>query len=641
MAHPVIPLYNLATDCLWLSMHFFHPIQQCAQQVYHTALPLSPTSSELHKHHIQSITDDQLSHVTAFSGAPGTWGLLIRTINIRPRQLTCIATSVQRIIAACEDMVDIYGAVTFVLQQSLHTAETVTKIQGSPDGSCLFFAHYFSVTMWDVQTGGPIHAFTTKSKINDIAVSVTGDHIACGTSDGSVVFRDIHTKESTHFGNGQPVEILYWLSPLELVVATDTTVYCYNITMTKIMTSSSIPGRVWGMVHLGHADEFLVGTLQPRIGGGQKLSFLRTRGPRQSKILLSMQPSTLGPTVPELVLTPPPMHPKGLLDPILVDNNVVCMTPLRGVQLFDTRSYHWTTNPPLLDKAISVVMPLNRNIVVQTKDSIQIFSVDVLASCEVHNSVRLSHIYPLGKKHIVCFLQPERHPTLLELETLQEIRPANDTSPLTVMFMGPVTTQAQFHETLGAVLTDLVALEVPFSGLLPEWTGVAGEDAPLSGLSPGCTQIATVYNAPQLELHVRDARDGIILASLPLKLGEFGVGKVYDLIFESETRFNLKIDGPGWHVQIPYNIIPSLLGPHPYMITKGEPVPLSESQPTPPYTLDENCEWVLDAESRRICWISPQNLWRGSGGHFWVGLSLVMVGDDGIVRKLTFKDPDC
>ena len=32
---------------------------------------------------------------------------------------------------------------------------------------------------------------------------------------------------------------------------------------------------------------------------------------------------------------------------------------------------------------------------------------------------------------------------------------------------------------------------------------------------------------------------------------------------------------------------------------------------------------------------------RGDGSHFWSGLSLVMVRDDGVVRKLTFKDPDC
>jgi hypothetical protein len=38
---------GLATDCLWLSMHFFHPIQQCAQHVHHTTFPLLPTSSQL------------------------------------------------------------------------------------------------------------------------------------------------------------------------------------------------------------------------------------------------------------------------------------------------------------------------------------------------------------------------------------------------------------------------------------------------------------------------------------------------------------------------------------------------------------------------------------------------------------------
>jgi hypothetical protein len=45
------------------------------------------------------------------------------------------------IVAACEEIVNIYDAVTFVLRQSLNTPETVTKIQGSPNGSTLFFAH--------------------------------------------------------------------------------------------------------------------------------------------------------------------------------------------------------------------------------------------------------------------------------------------------------------------------------------------------------------------------------------------------------------------------------------------------------------------------------------------------------------------
>lgn len=199
-------LYDLATDCLRLSMYFFHPIQQCAQQVYHSALPLSPISSQLRKYSLQSVIDNQLSHVAAFSGAPDNWGLLLRTIDVRPRQITCIATSIQRIVAVCENIVNIYNAVTGVPIQSLYVPETVIKIQGSPDGSILFFSHSYSVTMWDVQTGGLIHTFATQSEINDIAVSTTGDHITCGLSDGSIVFWNIHTKEEGKYpGDGQPV----------------------------------------------------------------------------------------------------------------------------------------------------------------------------------------------------------------------------------------------------------------------------------------------------------------------------------------------------------------------------------------------------------------------------------------------------
>ena len=100
MVFTLTPLDNLATDCLRLSMHFFHPIQQCAQQVYHTALPLSPTSSQLHVLWLQNIIYNQLSSVTGFSGAPHSWSSLLRTIGVRPRELTCIATSVSRGLSA-------------------------------------------------------------------------------------------------------------------------------------------------------------------------------------------------------------------------------------------------------------------------------------------------------------------------------------------------------------------------------------------------------------------------------------------------------------------------------------------------------------------------------------------------------------
>jgi hypothetical protein len=176
---------------------------------------------------------------------------------------------------------------------------------------------------------------------------------------------------------------------------------------------------------------------------------------------------------------------------------------------------------------------------------------------------------------------------------------------------------------------------------LPEWTEGADEDPQLSGLSPDCTRIVTFYGSPRWELRVKDAKDGTILANLPLGDDGLEMGKVYDVIFDSTTRFHLKVDGPGGYVQIPYDILPSPSGPHSHMITKGEPVALSGPREIPPYTLDANCEWVVDAESRKICWISPANVRRGNGGHFWNGLSLVMVGGDGVVRKVSFKEPGC
>ena len=585
---------DLATDCLRLSMHFFHPIQQCAQQVYHTALPLSPTSSQLRNSCLQSVADDHLSRVTTFSGAPDTWGSLLRTINVRPRQLTCIATSAQRIIVACEDVVDIYDAITFVLRQSLRAPETVTKILGSPDGSTLFFAHSYSITMWDVQTGGLTHSFTIRSKITDIAISTTGDHIACGSSDGRVSFWNTHTKEKGRgFGGGQPVAVIHWISPQELAVGTDGAVYTRNIATGIISGNLSIFGRLQGMIYLPKArgGDFLVGTSQPGKGANQELSSLE----------IITRDGDLWEFSERTTLERPPRIDIELLRPTLAGGEIAYITPPSGVQLLDAKSYNWTNNPPLLDAATSVAVSLNRNLVAQTKDSIQIFSLDVLKSGEARNDVRPSHIYPLGERYIICLLQPTRRLALLELETLRKLRPNDGTLPLQVLLENlSLSTGAPFVHGFVAEFGVSVVIQAWQSGIpLPKWTESVDEDPPLSGLSPDA----------------EDAKDGTVRANL-VRGNDVETGEVYGVTFASPSES------------------------HSHTITKGGPESLSEPQKTPPYTLDANCEWVVDVESRKICWISPGNVRRGSGGHFWAGLSLVMVGDDGVVRKLTFREPD-
>ena len=629
-------LHDLATDCLRFIMHFFHPIQQCAQQVHHTALPLSPTSSQMRESCLQSVTDSHLSCVVAFSGAPSNWGLLLRTIDmidVRPRHLTYITTSVQKIISVSEDIVNIYDAVTGVPLQSLCTPETVIKADGSPDGSILFFAHSSSVTMWDVQTGGLIHTLATQSEINDIAVST--NHMACGLSDGSVAFWNIQTKEAGKgFGNSEPVMAIYWLSPQELAVATQSSFYIHDVTIGETSGICPVPGCVWGMVYLEDEGRFLVGTSQP-VPGPDALQV--------KQFFIPFIPRSSMPPMFSPLSIPLTSHvDQQLSSPKLVGEEIVCMSPPIGVRSFNTRSRRWTHSPPPLDTATSVAVSLNRDLVVQTKDSIRIYSASVLAGGVARYDVRRSYVYPLGEKHIVC-LQPNMNLVLLELETLRVLRPNDDAPSLRPLYTDELAARASFGRGLVAAFGVSAVLKAWQSGKqFPKWTA-ASEGDTLYGWSPTCTRVATIHSSLPGSRHpilrIRDRKRGFTLADLTLEHDD--VGEVYDITFSSETMFYLKMEGPGRHIQIPHKITALRSGGDSYTITKGEPEPLSEPRQTiPPYTLDAKCEWVIDTESRKVCWIPPGNLRRGGGGYFWSGVSLVIVGDDGVVRKLTFKEPD-
>ena len=619
---------DLATDCLRLSMHFFHPIQHCAQQVYHSALPLAPPTSHLHKLYLQSFMYNQLTYVAAFSSPPKDWGLLLRTINVRPKQLTCISASIQTIVAACGDIVNIYDAVTGVLRQTLHAPGRVKKIQGSPDGLILFFAHSLSITMWDVQTGGLAHTFTAQSKISDIAVSLVGDHIACGMSDGSVKFWDIHTKEGRNFGNREPVVTVYWLSPQEIAVATQKTLYIHDAVHGYTLAQRSIPGHVYGMVYLKDKGKFLVGT---RLSKGTDQEWCTFKSIKYEGGHLCRPEGSLGHV----------SHTKRLSCPTLVDDRVICMTSPSGVQLLIASSCSWTHNPPLLDEATSVAVSSNRNLVVQTKDSIQIFSLDILMSHKAPNMVPPPCIYPLDEEHMVC-LHQGWHPTLLKLETMQDLSPGNTFGSIGLLLTDQL---ASAPASFGCGLIGkfgVSAFEQAWGtgAPLPTWPGME-EEVPLGRLSPEHTRIVTFRELPCPELHVLDAKQDLgLIAYRPLEHNELRTQKVYDIAFDSETRFYLKVEGPGDHVQIPYDIVALPSGRHSHTIIKRQPITLLEPRATPPYTVDANCEWVLDGASRKICWIPPGNIRRGSDRYFWAGLSLVMVGEDGVVRKLTFKEPD-
>ena len=576
------------------------------------------------------VTHDRV-FTTGLVEAPSDWGLLLTTINVGPRRPTSITTFAEKIAVACEDVVNIYDAVTFSIEQSLHTTRSVTKIQGSSDGCILYSAHSNSITSWDVQTGGLIDTFHPRSEINDTAISPTDSHIACGLSDGSVALWNAHTKNEVAFGNGQPVVTICWLSSTELAVATQDSVYIADTTAGDFSGILKIPDLVWGMV-IFNSEVVMVGTSKPGAEGDRELCTLnsitckRELPSRSQRIFRHMGGQS-------------PAYRGQLRCPLHVRSEIACITPPSGVQVFNAINNRWI-KPSLLEKAESVAVSLARNLVVQTKDSVQIFSLEVLTSDASRENAQLSHIYPLGEKH-AAGLRINRHLTVIELETLRILRPGVDGLPLgSLLAKSPAS--ARSRGLVAEFGVSMVIQAWQSLAPLPRWAEAAEEDALLGGLSPTSTRIATLYGLPHRELRVKDVTDGTILAKLPLEDDDReGTDVAYDLTFDSETEFSLKVDGPGRHVKILYDISTSPSGQYPYSIKQGESVPLSEPRTTSPYTLDASREWALDAQSRKICWVPPENMRRRDGEHFWAGTSLVMLGSDGVVRKLCFKEPDC
>jgi hypothetical protein len=561
-----------------MTMYFFYPIQQCAQHIYHTALPLSPLSSTPYRINQQEIARDR-THVTGFLNPPSNWGSLLTTISVAPRRPTAIATFAEKIAVACEDVVNIYDAVTFGLEQSLHTPQPATRIHGSEDGSILYSTHTLSVALWDIQTGGLIDTFHTPSGINDSAVSQTDGHIACCLSDGSLVFRNGNTKIERSFRDLPPVVSISWLSSTEIAVATEQDAYILDINTGSTSEVGCDLNPTWGIAVLS-SDEVVVGSSVLGATGEQDFYFFSS--------MKRIQQSTWS---RQLRYYTNWRFRGRLTSPMHVGHKIVCVTPPNGVKAFNITDRGWTRPPPL-ERAKSLAASLNRNLVVQTEDSVQIFSFQVITSDAPVKDEQPSHMYPLGEKHAVC-LQINRHLTVIKLKTLETLRPGLDTLLLeSLLTRFSASARASYSRGLAAEFGVSTVVEAWRSDApLPRWTEGAEEDALLGGSSPTRAWIATLYGLPRRELRLKSASDGTILAKLPLEDdGPVGTGVVYDLTFDSETRFHLKVDGPGCHVKIPYHITapPSLQDP--YTITQGEPVPLSQSRKASPYTLDANCE---------------------------------------------------
>ena len=588
-------------------MHFFHLIRQSSRHIYHSALPLSPKSSPL-----RSIIPQQKILVAEFYGCLEAWGAAIQTIKSSSGRFTHMSTFASWIAAACDDgSVGIYDSVTGAPRLSLNPRDLVNAMRGTPDGSTLLCAHQgFSVTAWDIQTGGLMHTFVPEQKVEDIAVSLTGRYLACGSSDGFIKVWEVTNKsEVLDFESGSPVTHLCWLEQEEqLVVTSEASVRVWDVVAREALRSLVLEGSIRGVVYSQKLHTLAIVTTS-QAGSIITLVDSRTRAPfirRTSRQITCFTFSQ-------------------------ITKQLVCGTSSPGLELFSVpASRKRRLDHPATITSVSV-LPNGTAVANVTGTGIQLLNLDERYTPPRQPIASILTVHAVDEGKIVAIVPTNRDRiTLLESATM---------SPL---FTIPARTHKIFTDLppiLCASLKHRVAicyfqggggthLEMwRFGSGTPAWTIPIYWARFVGGILPsgsrfvilkdrGSSTIAKMYNIEDGECTTANFCV-CNWSSHPLEVR-----------FESENKFYSHHDT----FRTPFIISPPTLS-NGQSITPGEKQPLDDRRL---YDVDDAHEWVV-CSSKRICWIPPGYIGSGRRCHWWAGDTLIMFGQDGVIRKLTFR----
>ena len=574
----------MANDCLRFAMHFFHPIQQSAAHTYHSASPLSPESSIF-----RSVSLPEKTRIAKFYGRPDNWGSVLRTITGVPGDFACVTTigrgTTTRITAARNDgTVGIYDSVAGVLRLSLNPPYPIQTMAGSLDGSILFCTHRNSpsVTVWDIQTGGLVHTFTSSMEARDTAVSLNGRYLACGLPDGTVnVWEVANRTGGLAFGSDSPITCLCWLAPEErLMVANGVSVHIRDVTTGTILVHSfNVNGPVCGATYSQKFNQLAVVTSW---GADNSITIIdaQTGTPSApSKFEQRLSCFTFSKTTRELVCS---MKTRG-----------------RELMLVNPAGWHWTRfDFPAMIKSVSTLS--NGTVVANVAGSgIQLLSLDRgHASSEQLLPPALT-VHSLDKGRIIAIVPTSReHVILLETTTMSQVLtiPGRNDTDHTVVLCASLENGIAVRRSAreGKEYLQLWEFDSPY----PRWTVQINELSSAGCVSPACARLVTFHDRrTRSSVCVWDVHNGRLLAKLDAPWSPCPL----DITFDSETLFYAHYDT----YRTPY-VITALpwLDTHTYSIRCIEKASLDERGWKNQYYVDDSHEWVFSG-LQRICWIPP------------------------------------
>ena len=618
-----------------------------AQHIYHTALPLSPKTSALRLQFFESCPsweEDWTTQQAPSSSLPATWGGILRTIEADSGRFTHVTTVGKSIAAVCEDnTINVYDAVTGVLKLSVNAPRQATKVESSSDGSILFCAHRRSreITLWDMQTGGSINTFTTEFDIWDIAVSLTGKYLASCSSDGAFVFWEVGSRcGGSHF-MGEPVASICWLEPEnQVALALKETVVVLEVTTGRTLHTFPVGKSVWGIAYSAIQHRLAV-WLTSRIGSTIVIIDVRTRS--------------------TLVSSPPPTR----VSCFAFDSDgdrVVCATETGHLLFFriSVSPISWHEYPNHLGTIHSICHLPSGHLVAGLSNGIQLLVTESTQAFGTSQDSGVSHVYPLDNGRAICAPSVDRKiVNLLDMGAVETLA-RYDVEPRVIGSSHmPRILCASIDEGIAALYfqnSDGFTLRlVGIGSTFPERDQRLLGPPISAALSPDGDRLIVIVDRgftfiEKWELWLwRDLRPGAHGTYLCL-YAQAG-RPPGNVIFASETGFytedrcplvsSAPPSGEGkdevhhkdCYVRKNFKLEPGMDPDHISKLWEEEVLPAH------PYALDENMEWVVDARSRRVCWLPPGYLSGVANGHFFGGSSIVMAGKDGILRKLSFREP--
>jgi len=174
-------------------LEHFDTIEDSPSHIYHSALPILPSSSWLQ----DCYSVESSLRVKVVKGLPAGWGMCSRTVMLDDHTSALSHHNTIAIGSLPGDIIilnAITGSQAAVL--SGHTDEVVT-LTFSPDGTSLVSGGLDkTVKLWDMQTGGVVKTFFGHTEgVYSVSISADCITIASGSEDKTICLWDIQTGE--------------------------------------------------------------------------------------------------------------------------------------------------------------------------------------------------------------------------------------------------------------------------------------------------------------------------------------------------------------------------------------------------------------------------------------------------------------